>query len=342
MLVFANDNDISIIQEILKKVQTNNIRILKKIKFILDKIRPSILGWHPSLRNQIIKNIIIFYIIKFDKLVVENSPISFEDVINLNDAYKNQSHYLSNPDNDPKQFILLNASLHKLGWKYLETDEQIIQFIESGFWDKEEFLAKGFLIDKEENKERKSRETNEKYYNTFRSNESEIREDLDKFFNEYCHDLTWYEISNKKEFSKVVNFDILPYEKTVFEKLITQINSISELRELKLTAHEHPEIVQQADTKISELISSQNIDIVAREIISNGIISPDNIEFLKSQTVSDYCQWLQKDNPCQHDVIKELLREDSVSKNIKDAILKLASDSPLNAVRAEKLYGITC
>jgi hypothetical protein len=37
ILVFTNDNDILIIQEILNKAQTNNIRILRKIKFILDK-----------------------------------------------------------------------------------------------------------------------------------------------------------------------------------------------------------------------------------------------------------------------------------------------------------------
>jgi hypothetical protein len=136
-LVFTNGNDISIIQEILNKVRTNNIRILQKIKFILDKIRPNISKWHPSLRNQIIKNIIIFYVIKLDKLVVENLKINFEDVINLNDAYKNPSFYLSNQNNDPEKLIASSASLKNLGWEYLKTDEQIIQFIESAFWDRQ-------------------------------------------------------------------------------------------------------------------------------------------------------------------------------------------------------------
>jgi hypothetical protein len=342
ILVFANDNDISIIQEILNKVQTNNIRILRKIKFILDKIRPNISKWHPSLRDQLIKNIIIFYAIKFDKPVAENLKINFEDIIDINNANKNPSFYLSNQNNDPKKFNESSASLRKLGWEYLKTDEQIIQFIESAFWDEKEFLAKGILLNKEENKRLKSRKTHEKYDNTFRSNESEIHTDIDSFFEEYHHDLTWHEIREKKELSKAVNFDILPYEKTVFEKLVTQSNSIGELKEIKLMAAEHPEIIQQADTKLAELLSNQSIDIIAREIILNCIVSPDNIEFLKSQTVDDYYQWLQKDNPCQTEVISDyLLREDSISKNIREAILRLASDSPLNALRAKKLYNIT-
>jgi hypothetical protein len=293
------------------------------------------------LRDQIIKNIIIFYVIKFDKIVVENLKINFEDVIDLNDACKNSSFYLSNQNNEPKKFIASSASLKNLGWEYLKTDEQIIQFIESAFWDEKEFLAKGSILDKEENKKQKSRKTHEKYGNTFRSNESEIYMDIDRFFKEYHHDLTWHEIQEKKELSKAVNFDILPYEKTVFEKLVTQSNSISELKELKLKAGEHPEIIQQADTKLAGLLSNQNIDTVAGEIILNCIISLDNIEFLKSQTVDDYYQWLQKDNPCQTEVIEYLLREESISKNINEAILRLASDSPLNALRAEKLYNIT-
>jgi hypothetical protein len=68
------------------------------------------------LREQIIKNSIIFYLFKLDKQFAQNLGINFEDIIHLNDFYKNPSLYFSSRQSNSENIIKLSEALSKLGW----------------------------------------------------------------------------------------------------------------------------------------------------------------------------------------------------------------------------------
>lgn len=64
-----DDPDEEIIFSYLRKeyIQTNNIRVLKKIRWVLEKLRPYIKDFLPIIRQQIIEEAIFISLAKFDK-----------------------------------------------------------------------------------------------------------------------------------------------------------------------------------------------------------------------------------------------------------------------------------
>ena len=76
---------------------------------------------------------------------------------------------------------------------------------------------------------------------------------------------------------------------------------------------------------------------------SENSISRNDQLFLDNQSIDDYCEWLRNGHADLLLMVNFYLRfkTETGSKNLKAAIKRLAEESPLNAVRAENLYGIT-
>jgi hypothetical protein len=220
------------------------------------------------LREQIIKNSIIFYLFKLDKQFAQNLGINFEDIIHLNDFYKNPSLYFSSRQSNSENIIKLSEALSKLGWQYLKVDEQIILLIETCFWDRETFREKKNILEKEENRRQELRRIYEKYYNTFRANENEIHHDIDSFLKKHL-DLDINEIEKLKNLAEAVSYDISFYKKLILEKyaLSEDINLLIQDKEMFL---DFPEIRENVEARITDFYSKLNIDAVMCEVLERG------------------------------------------------------------------------
>jgi len=78
------------------------------------------------------------------------------------------------------------------------------------------------------------------------------------------------------------------------------------------------------------------------EIVEKTGWSQEEAEFLDSRTVDDYYQWLQEEIPDLHSLVRRCLNMGTIgSKNLENAVINLAGESKLNAMRAKFLYNIT-
>ncbi|WP_413171713.1 P-loop NTPase fold protein [Anabaena azotica] len=64
--IFKDSSDMDVIKEVFKKAGTNNIRVIRKTKWLIDEFIPLMQDWEESLRHQIIRNIMVINIAKLD------------------------------------------------------------------------------------------------------------------------------------------------------------------------------------------------------------------------------------------------------------------------------------
>jgi hypothetical protein len=159
------------------------------------------------------------------------------------------------------------------------------------------------------------------------------------------------------DFCSSIKLDISKYEEKVFEHIIEDDQNLAELEKnnphlLIIFKNEidkkYPELSKILDQKL-ELIklnsASRNITDILKSCESENSISRNNQIFLDNQSIDDYCEWLRNGHADLLLMVNFYLRfkTETGSKNLEAAIKRLAeeSQSGLNAVRAEYLYGIT-
>ncbi|MEH2301366.1 MAG: hypothetical protein V7K88_20825 [Nostoc sp.] len=64
--IFKDNPDIEVIKSVFINAGTNNIRVIRKTKWLIDELIPLMKDWQPSLRNQVIRNSIVINLAKLD------------------------------------------------------------------------------------------------------------------------------------------------------------------------------------------------------------------------------------------------------------------------------------
>ncbi len=336
-LVFKNDPDITIIQETSKNTCTTNIRILQKVQWVLNQLRPLMENWHHSLRSQLIINTIVFALSKFDsKFPVKFKEIAFDSDFSL---------YLNKSQEDLNKAMENYTFLSRFRYSRLELNPQIVKLIETSLFDIEEFVSQGNFLNKkaeEKNILEKFEELWTPYSNSFRRNELDIAKNIDQFLHDHTLDLPIQEFEKLENLALAVELDISSYKEALLEKTILTTENIEFLRSLKSRVSTFPSLMSSLEKKIHEWEAQQNITSVLREISKKNGWSQEEAEFLNSRTIDDYYQWLQEETPDLYILVRSWLDINiDGSRNLKDAIIKLAGESKLNAMRATFLYNIT-
>ncbi|MBD2499520.1 P-loop NTPase fold protein [Anabaena azotica] len=351
-VVFEKDShDIETILEVFKKTYTRNIRIIHKCKWLIDEIISLIPDCHPRLRKQIIINIIIIVLARFDINFYSGfRKISVKTISNLIDSFINSGENIKDLDDR----ISTISYLSYLGYNVLEIDKEIIQMVESYFYNNEEFIRKYDFINVREKQKQiieKSSYIWEPYYNSFQDSSQEICQRLTTFIQEHHLDLTI------EEFEKIENTavdiglnikqDILEYKRQLLAHMIRK-SPPHLLKSLRNKVDNFYDLNLELENKISQFDVNRDITGVLKKIINNysdlSYVEPwsyEDIEFLNNCTIEEYVEWLQQGDSGLVRMVRYCLKMgDVASQRLKEAITILAKGSSLNAIRAKFLYGI--
>ena len=358
--IFEDYPDIDVIKEVFKNAGTNNIRVIRKTKWLIDEFIPLMQDWEESLRHQIIRNIIVINIAKLDTEFSKRFSMDGIDPIDtiLSMSHNAQKYYDQYKDEDEKtanERWNLRLKIGDIGYINLEKlDTIILKFIETSLLKDEEFIKEGQILNKKEQRDQIIKKLDElsnhlyrfQYYNSLADNEQEITDGILRFMEENHLQLSWSQFADIKRFASMLGLDISIYEKSLLETILKEIseNRPYDLIELRNTLSKYPDLEASLNEKIKEYYQTLDITTALQNIINDDSYSKiqEYIEFLKSRSVNEYCEWLEKGHPNLVDMVRWLLNsgDQPASNNLKKAIRILTECSKINKIRAKNLYRI--
>lgn len=367
-LVFRdNDFDSEIIKDTFILTNTNNIRVLKKIKWNLEQFQPSMRTWHSQTRKAIIEHIIMISLAKLDTTF----GASMLTILNINKYFYieqiNQNNTLSiatsYPDLTEEQIknitkeVRFLCNLFRSRYSNLDLDLHIADLVNSCLFDHNEFKKEGELLNQNQLyfvMKEKLNKVYEPYYTSFGDCTNELQEKLNTFLEEYWDKIDFKTFENISRFCHSIKLDISECEKTFFENMIRNRevnigdlieNNLDILNSLESKLEKYPELLKILREKITDYQDSRNnINSALERIYSRQSYNQADMLFLDRQSIDDYCNWLIMGNPNLTEIVRFCLgfQKNSVGfQNLELAIKRLAKKSHLNAVRAEKLFSIT-
>ncbi len=362
--IFKHHPDIEVIKEVFIRAAANNIRVIRKTKWLIDELIPLMENWEPSLRNQIIKNTIIINLAKLDTDFPERfsindlNPNPIDTILSCSSSA--QELYDKRKDNETanKRFAFCQKIAY-IGYRHLEQiNELIIQYLKTSLLKCDELLEKGEILNQREKKkqiiEKLDKFSNDlyksKYHSSFADNEEDIIDGINTFLEQNHLDLSISEFESLEKFTSILEVDISIYEKPLLEKIITEIfesNPYNNLSAFRDKLSKYPDLKASLDNKINEYRQTFDITTVVKNLMNadSRLISPGlelDTELLNEYTLDEYCQWLEKGHPDLCDMVRWFLDSgyNPASKKLEKAIRMLAECSILNKVRAKYLYKI--
>lgn len=244
-------------------VQTNNIRVLKKLRWFLEKLRPHIKDFLLSTRSQIIKEAIFIVLAKFDK----KFPVNLNRLLFLGD----HSSALTSKNEEDRSLYL---SAIDLGYSGSVISEEIIRLVETSVCDYERLVEKGRqLNDREEKKQIKERlsKAHEPYFESFGSSEQELRDNLAEFLDNYCIFLDFPEFAGIEKIARAVDLNLPGYKKIWLKSQIDNSNAFSELDSLRSILKEFPDLMAELEEKLKGMTKTTNITQVLGQSLEKNL-----------------------------------------------------------------------
>ncbi|AFZ24024.1 hypothetical protein Cylst_1753 [Cylindrospermum stagnale PCC 7417] len=351
--IFNGHPDVGVIKEVFVTAGTNNIRVIRKTKWLIDELIPLMENWEASLRNQVIKNSIVINLAKLDTEFRQRFSITIDTILPSRNSSKSK-------DTDNKTFERERQAIQQkyyLGYSDLEEiDELIIQLVDTPLSKSAEleFSKKGDILNQREQNTQiiqKFHNISELCSSSFADNEEEIMNQIITFLEEHHLDLS---ISQFEQIQTTASFlerdrDIDKYEKSLLEHILKtlKLDNFNDLDAMRAKLFKYPELEAHLEDKKDEYQQSLDIPTALRNIINRDSESISSrlgadIEFLNSLSVEEYSKWLQEGHPNLGLIVKMSLKLDNLpaSKKLEQAIRILAQKTKLNKIRAKSLYNI--
>lgn len=326
--------------------------------------------WEDSLRHQIIINSILINLEKLDTDYRKNFP-SIKDIIST--LSKDPSEYMGSDQktNDTRKFELAQEQRkarreiqllnQTFGYRHLEElDEIILQVVDTSLSQSAElaFSKKGDIRNQQEieNKTLQKKmddlynHTDRLYNNSFANNEQEIIDGILSFMKENHCQLGITQFEDIERFASMLGLDISIYKKSLLETILKELseNHPYDLISFRHQITKYPDLEASLNDRIKAYFQTLDITTALENIINDDYyfarLSRLNvyIEFLKSCTVDEYCEWLEKGHPELPKMVRWLLDSgyQPASQNLETAICILAECSRINKIRAKYLYNI--
>jgi|GEM_PF-3051507 len=321
-------------------IQTNNIRVLKKIRWVLEKIRPHIKDFLPIIRQQIIEEAIFISLAKFD----EKFSIGLDRLLSL-DAYPQ----LLGSEKDEDRNLYFAAM--NLGYSRSSISDEIVHLVETSICDYKKITEVGKqLNDREEQNKIKEKlhEAYVPYSESFGFTEKELYKNLTSFLENYCLFLGSHELRELENIAQAIDLDLSKYKRAWLKNKINSLDTFQPLNYLQSLLKEFPELkefsdlMSQFEEKIKSIGETMSITQVLSKMLENKSWSEVEANYLNERTVEDYKEWLLERHSDKYYLVKQGLRMgESYSQILKQAIIELAKKSKLNAMRAKYLYDIS-
>jgi hypothetical protein len=338
-LVFA-DESASDSKAYLRAISLDitNIRVLQKIKRLIDDIWPELSPYDEGVADQVIASIVImgwaFY-------CGETNVPTLEYIIKSGHDYFGLGNSKNEVSEQEKKWTEL---IHDYG--YLSTDEldlEIAAYIRCGFYDKPTLIEKVKALNDKviaNKKESSFIDAWGLFHNSFHDNETQLVDAINKSLragvnhiapinlngtvtllrelgrNELADELIEFYIEANKANPKIFDLDVYPFRHDISDKQI-----ISRFSETK-AQNTPPHSLSDAITKICE----------------NHSWNPTDEEVLNKATLDDYYNFFKKTESEQlASNVKACLRfGGSIGAKTNQALEKIASESKLNEIRVRR------
>jgi len=198
-----NDPNIEVIKNTFILARTNNIRVLKKTKWNLDKFQPLIQDWHPKIHELVIRNVVIASLVKLDN----NFPVKWghlltftgneQEIESIREKIQERKKEISSQEEDPiiikeKQAKKILNDMEFQTFLFQSINPHIFTFIEKYSLDEDSFIRIGKGLSERESKN----EELKKYYEiglplltSFKDSTQEITNNVINFLDKHSTDL---------------------------------------------------------------------------------------------------------------------------------------------------------
>ncbi|MDB9374842.1 P-loop NTPase fold protein [Nodularia sphaerocarpa] len=347
--IFKQHPDIEVIKEVFIRAKTNNIRLIRKTKWLIDELIPLMENWEPSLRNQIIQNSIIINLAKLDTDFGKLFPINVDTILSLIDSSK----YVDKNNDTSEDKIRAGNLLSFLGYHAIGLELQIINLVETALFNAEDFIKKGNILNQEEQENKileKIGIIKDKFFCGFIDNEQELVNEITNLLDNHHLYLRILDFKIIEYYASFVELDISKYEKFLLQHKLQLLepNDCNEAYAIRAKLHKYPDLVAHLEVKKKEYKQTLNITKALSKINRNYRyksywfdVKDAEIEFLNSCSVDEFYKWLKGGNSDLTERVKDCLDLDlPASQNLEKAIRMLAESSRLNKIRAKEIYKI--
>ncbi|MBM0745158.1 hypothetical protein JOY44_27150 (plasmid) [Phormidium sp. CLA17] len=330
-----DDPDEKIIFNYLRNeyIQTNNIRVLKKIRWVLEKIRPYIKDFLPIIQKQIIEEAIFISLAKFDK----KFSIDLDRLLSLDDY---QQLLGSEKDEDRNLYFAAMT----LGYSGSPISDEIVHLVETSICDYKKISETGKQLNDREQQNRIRERLQEVYVfysESFGSSETELCKKVIEFLDNYCLFIEFGELRELENITQAIDLDMSSYKRTWLKHQVDSSDSPQSLNYLRSLFQEFPDLMSEVEEKIKSIGETMSITQVLSKSLQNKSGSEIETNYLNERTLEDYKEWLLERDPDKYSLIKQGLKTGKkYSQTLKQAIIELAQKSKLNAMRAKYLYDI--
>ena len=337
---------------LIKELKIKNIRVIKKIKWVIDEFWNSVKGQEQRLIDEWLTHVVLFCWSYYKS----DDALSFEFVqekLHDNSWLSILSDEEKQEDENTKRYksIATNLSLGSATY-----DEEIIAILNHGFFDKKMFEEKiskiSRYIESDITKETLSKAWGI-YSDSFKDNIEDFKTELRKIIESDIDKISLKDFSSVIDVLEEYGEDVTKYVEEYIELHEDTLKNVDP-RGWVIGRIKHVGLIEKIDN-LREKSKSMTIDEVALKIAINSGWNSEDIEFLGSLSIDDYFKWMMsgpdriitkiRDGLLTFRSLRTSREEDRIkytriSTNVVEALKKVAATNDLNRKRVKYIYKV--
>ncbi len=359
--VFPDDSEhLAIIENVVNELDIKNIRVLRKIHWIIKKFFVFFDELPNSLKEEFITHAAFlcwgyFICSKTDSIPFETIKSHLEKERSWTSFVydRQQGKTLKNQKTaDEKKCIEITINLKLSPSRFYS---HIIHYLEQGFVNEEALhttvsdILKLAEIEQFNIRHRKAWDI---YTNSFENNLKKFIDALKDILNEDIAILEWHDFSQNINVLEEFREDVSGYVKSYVKLNPEKLKKIDPSDPWDMDRIKNEEL-KDAIYKIHEENKDFNIDDIAEKIALSKGWDDEDVDFLSSRKKSDFYTWMKEPSENLMGKVRGLLKFRSmgssqsdkekfkrIDSNIRGALLDIAGENPLNEKRIKNLCGV--
>jgi hypothetical protein len=349
-LVFKDNTDLdNRLIDLSSKLGIGNIRILSKIKKLVNLAVPLLDGYEPEILNQVTHTITIAALCYYSH---EERIPTYDYLVNIGHSLFGLDEENEKPDNEKLWDDLLTA----YEFKYTdEFDDLLFKVIESGYIDEESFIK---IADTQNDQIKANKSTNsfsaawELYHNSFDDNEEELVKSLIAALKEHGRHVTPINLNGTIKLLKQLGKNKEASE--LIDAYIDLNNDIPKKFDLASMAFagdiDDPDVISKFNETFNNSKEIKSLDDVLEGMVGKDGWGSSDEEVLSSTTPEQFYEFFKKQNTKNlPKYISLCLRfgrfqnasdqYKAIANNAEIALRRIGNETPLNKIRIQR-FGI--
>ncbi|MGD9489871.1 MAG: P-loop NTPase fold protein [Calditrichaceae bacterium] len=339
-LIFTHHRFHILIEDLFNKLQIKNIRVMKQTQWNIDYFAKHMDDVEETLVERIISNVI--YISCFHY----HDQFNF-DITTLKKL--TEQEFLRSLDRENKSDVV---SVTSFGYRYLEIDEFIIEYIRYGFINNNDFEVMLKDLNEKEVKYKISETLGEiwRIYNSnFIGTSDRFINKATEYLNEYSGGLSERDLNQICTFLQELDnsIDTTRWKDNFIKTNIEKFKFDDLNRIMSMTNDQN--IIKYLTDKIDELKESKTIKSIVYYIVEHSGWNPTDLIFLDNYSEDDYLNWLRNESDQNlliylRDFLKTFNSNSaekiyrSIGTKLENSIKILAKENKFNLIRAQNLF----